>query len=95
MIVKDDRTDEQKKTHTWIIAGTDKFMSGSSFAKGGKSIAAWACEPKNRAQVLNWVESRTDMKYVREVCESDRRYRPQGQGHCHIYVVDADHRSIK
>ena len=45
MILEDDRTLEQKKTHTSLIIGTDSFLSGGGEADKGKSFAAWACTP--------------------------------------------------
>lgn len=91
MKLVDDRTEEQKKTHRWLVIGTDTFMSGWGEAEGGKSIAAWACLPSDRQEVLNWVESRGDMKRVRETVGD---YRPGGKGHCHIYVVGDDHPAV-
>ena len=90
MKIQDDRTLEQKATHTVLIIGTDSFMSGWGEAKGGASYAAWACEPKDAPQVLAWVERRTDMKRVRVVYGD---YRPNSQlcAHLHIYVVDDNH----
>jgi hypothetical protein len=92
MIIQDDRTPEQKATHTWLVIGTDSFLSGWGKAQDGVSIAAWACRPSDRSKVLAWVESRSDMKRVREVSGD---YRPKGSGHCHIYVVDSEHSSLK
>ena len=83
MIVEDDRTPAQRQTHTWIVVGTDKFLSGWGKAKDGASYAGWACEPKDRHDVLAWVEARSDMLRVREVTDP---YRPRTAGHCHIYV---------
>lgn len=95
MIIQDDRTNEQKETHNWLVIGTDTFMSGWHFAKNGKSYAAWACKPEDRWKVLNWVESRSDMIRVREVSEEHKRYQPKGNGHCHIYVVTDNHPVLK
>lgn len=92
MTIQDDRTQEQKKTHVFLIVGTDTFMSGWGKAKNGKSYAAWACLPEHKDRVFNWVESRSDMKRVREIYGE---YRPGGAGHLHIYVVDEKHPSIK
>ena len=39
MIFQDDRTPEQKKTHTLIVLATDRFMSGWGMAKNGVSYA--------------------------------------------------------
>lgn len=93
MKIVDDRTEEQKKTHPWLIVGTDSFLSGWGGAKGGVSIAAWACKEEDRREVLRWVSNRSDMKRVRESYDNgkDRRYRPSGAGHCHIYFVDDNH----
>lgn len=92
MQIDDDRTPAQRQTHTWGIVGTDRFLSGWGKAEGGKSYAVWACLPDDRREVLEWVESRSDMSRVREVSLED--YRPTGRGHCHVYVVDEDHPAI-
>ena len=70
MITQDDRTAAQLETHTWLVVGTDKFMSGWGEARGGTSVAAWACLPEDRKEVLEWVERRNDMKRVRESSEN-------------------------
>ena len=95
MIIRDDRTPKQKESHTWLIIGTDPFMSGWGEATKGVSVAAWACKPEQSHIVKKWVESRSDMKRIREVSEYGRPYRPQGAGHCHIYVVDKKHPALK
>ena len=71
MVTVDDRTDEQKATHTWLIIGTDSFLSGWGGASGGASYAAWACKTEDRDRVFNWVSSRGDMKRVREALAGD------------------------
>ena len=86
MIIDDDRTPEQQRTHNWLVVGTDPGMSGWGRASGGTSIAAWACKPEDRNDCLCWVERRGDMKRVREVSEYDKPYKPRGAGHCHVYV---------
>jgi len=48
MIIQDDRTNEQKKTHSCLIGGTDRFMSGWGRAENGKSYAFWSCRPDDR-----------------------------------------------
>ena len=96
MIIEDDRTQEQKETHTCLIIGTDSFMSGWGKAQGGVSYAAWACESKDRFKVMKWVENRNEMKRVRVVFETLKsKYRPKGKGHCHIYVVTEGHVSLE
>mgnify|MGYP001589555681 FL=1 len=94
MKVNDERTPEQKESHTWLIIGTDRFLSGWGKAEGGVSFAAWACESKDRAKVFAWVKSRSDMKHVRMVSNYDNVYKPKGTGHCHIYVVTDTHPSL-
>jgi hypothetical protein len=87
MITKDDRTDEQKITHTFLVVGTDRFMSGWGWTKGGYSYAAWACKPKDVKEVFEWVKNRSDMSRVRVV--SSNNYKPSSRcKHFHIYVAD-------
>lgn len=95
-IIEDDRTLEQRDTHTWLVIGTDRFLSGRGYAEGGLSYAAWACRPEERHECLDWVEGRSDMLRVREVSEWERRYRPGSAcAHLHVYVWDtADRRAI-
>ena len=92
MILVDDRTLEQKKTHTWIVGATDKFMSGWGEARDGKSYAGWACKPEHRSKVLNWVQSRKEMLRVREMINT---WKPRGNGHTHIYVVEDNHPALR
>jgi len=84
MILKDDRTEEQKKTHPIIVLGTDSFMSGWGEAKGGPSYAGWACKESEINACESVVRGRSDMKRVRIVIGDYRP--PSGPGHCHIYV---------
>lgn len=91
MKIVDDRTEEQTQTHTALIVGTDRFMSGWGKAAGGVSYAVWACTPENAEKVFNWVDGRDEMKRVREVSDP---YQPKGTGHTHIYVVNPGHPSI-
>ena len=95
--IKDDRTLEQAETHTWLVVGTDSFLSGWGRAESRTSLAAWACEYEDLKHVTEWVESRSDMKRVRVVLDSPyrRRYRPRGDGLLHIYVVDDNHPSVE
>jgi hypothetical protein len=92
MTLNDDRTEEQKVSHPWIVLATDSFMSGWSCFDRYTSYAGWAHRPEDRDQVLAWVHSRPEMKRVREV-GSD--YRPSGPVHCHIYVVGTEHSALK
>lgn len=85
MFLKDDRTAEQKLTHTVIVLATDRFMSGWGEAKGGPSYAGWACRPELQDTLFSRIKARKDMKNVRVVASYYRP--PSGPGHCHIYVA--------
>lgn len=87
MILEDDRTPEQKLTHTWAVIGTDTFMSGWGGAEGGMSYAGWACPFKRLSEVETTVRNRSDMQRVRVVKLDD--YHPRA-AHTHIYVFDED-----
>jgi hypothetical protein len=93
MIIQDDRTEDQKLTHTHLVIGTDRFMSGWGKAQGGVSYAAWACRPEHRDKVLSWMVSRSDQSRIREAYS--KNYRPKGIGHTHIYVVNQSHNALK
>jgi len=88
MIYQDDRTTEQKNTHSVIVAMTDTFMSGWGKAENGTSYAGWACKPEDADKVERWVRSRSDASRVRVVGSN---WRPRGKGHTHIYVVTDTH----
>lgn len=93
MIIKDDRDEAQQASHTTLVVATDSFMSGWGGATGGKSYAAWACEPQHREQVFSWVRNRSDMKRARVVAND---YRPGHQcKHYHIYVVTEGHPALQ
>lgn len=91
MIIKDDRTEEQKKTHVWGVVGRDSFLSFWGEARGGFSRAAWAAHPDVPLyKVEDHVKARPEMKYVNVV--DLRTYRPpRGTKHFHIYVCNPDH----
>lgn len=89
----DDRTDEEKDTHYWIVKGRDSFMSGWGGAASGYSVAAWARKYEDLDAVLQWVRSRSEMKYVRATLA--RTYRPpRTTAHFHIYVVRPGHSAL-
>ena len=89
MIRQDDRTPEQMLTHTVIIGGTDRFMSGWGHARGGTSVAGWACRPEDAEAVYEWVEKRGDIQRVR------RLGRNRDAAHVHVYVADETHPSLE
>jgi len=84
VIFKDDRTPEQKRTHTLIVLMTDRFLSGWGMAEGGPSYAGWACTPDTVNTIEQRIRNRSDAKRVRIVLGDYRP--PAGPGHCHIYV---------
>jgi hypothetical protein len=91
MQLDDDRTPDERQTHTVLIVGTDRTLSGWGRAKGGTSYAAWACLPADADRVADWVRSRRDMARIRTVCG---RWRPRGCGHAHIYPVRPGHPAL-
>lgn len=90
-VMKDDRTPDQRATHTILVAGNDSCLTGWGDAKSGRSIAAWACTPANALSVERWVRSRTDMERVRIL--HDPVYGRTGD-HIHIYVVTDGHPAL-
>ena len=97
MIMTDDRTSAERATHTILVGGTDRFMSGWGKAAGGNSFAFWACVPDNERAVRQWVESRRDIMRFRVLYSPPGRpYRPSGNCvHCHIYTVHEAHNALK
>ena len=89
---KDDRSAEQLQTHTWIVAGRDKFLSSWGPGKQfGGSTAAWSCRPEHARKVLDWVEGRSDMRDVRDTNAGALR---RVRGLVHIYVVGPGHPAL-
>ena len=78
---KDDRTEEQKRTHSVLVVGTDPFMSRLGL---GTSVAAWACEPADLLSCLAWVENRGDLLRLR-IIHDEKRWRPKAD-HVHVYL---------
>lgn len=88
MKTEDNRTEEQKKTHTLAVVARDKFISGWGGASGGMSRCAWACEDREQLDALErWVRTRSEMIHVNLVDLSTYRA-PRGTAHFHIYVAD-------
>jgi hypothetical protein len=89
---KDDRTPEEKLTHTILITATDKFMSGWGHASNGSSKCAWAVKREHAQKMYKWVNNRSDMKYV-NINYSGKWY-PKA-AHVHIYVANEDHPALR
>lgn len=93
MEIKDDRTSEQRETHPELVVARDRLMSGWGEATGCNSFAAWACRPSHTQKVLEWVQSRSEMKNIKVVGPN---HKPRGKhGHYHIYVVGDNHPALK
>ena len=93
----DDRTDEQRRTHTVLVLGTDDVMTRwgrecGMVGRTGRSLAAWACKPEHVQTVTAWAKGRNDLKHVRTATECTF---PRKGDHIHIYVVDDDHVSLE
>ncbi len=99
MIRVDDRTSEQRKTHTWAIVARDKFLSGWGQAANGVSRCAWAVPDAmvgdgRMDRLERWVRGRGDMRYV-NVVKLDSYRPPAGTAHFHVYVVGDGHPGLK
>jgi hypothetical protein len=87
--IKDDRTDEQKITHTKMVLARDTFMSGWGECENGNSYAAWAlpkdAQPSEVSRATQWVRMRDEMRGIRI---KPTTYRPSSSpnDHLHIYV---------
>lgn len=87
-IIQDRRTPQEHTTHTVIVRGIDRGMSGWGLAAGGTSVAAWACRPQDLDRVEAWVRNRRDLD---RVTVTDRVRVPRGCAHYSLYVVHDDH----
>ena len=78
----DDRTEEQRKTHTLAVVARDNSMSGWGPCRSGHSRCAWAFDPSkvNSDRVFNWVKHRDEMRYV-SLVEINRYRAPRGTAH--------------
>ena len=92
MTIQDDRTDEQKKSHPYIVVARDNFMSGWGGASGGFSRCAWAVPAEtpwhfSMQEMEKWVRSRPEMRYV-NVVDLNTYRPPPGTAHFRIYVAE-------
>jgi hypothetical protein len=90
MIMKDDRSFEEKTTYPILIGGIDRFLS--EWCPHGISYAFWACKEEDEPTVMKWVKSRGDINPVESHYKEVNK---QGKGHCHIYVVEDGHPALK
>lgn len=90
-VFQDDRTEEQRQTHTVGVVATDPGMSGWGGARGGLSYCVWACAPDVNAEtVLAWVEGRSDMENAR-IVDLSTWGDPEDASHVHFYVCNRGH----
>lgn len=96
MVKEDERNKEQKTTHYWGVVARDSFLSGWGVALGGYSRCAWATDCYEKARRLaNWVNSRSEMKYV-NIVDLRKYHPPRNTTHFHIYcVTDNSHPGLK
>ena len=88
----DDRTEEERRTHTVLYGGVDTFMSswGPPAALGVDSRAYWACRPEDCDRVRAWVAAREEFPRVHELSTP-----PHGRDFVHVYVVRLDHPALE
>jgi len=92
-VLQDDRQDGEYPHHTELVIGRDTFLSGWGQAEGKISYAGWACRLEDLETVREWVESRSDMKDVKNV---ESLWTPSGSNwHFHIYVVTDGHTALQ
>lgn len=96
MTYQDDRTEEQKQTHRWLVVAKDKFMSGWGGAQGGASWCGWACRTFEQMERLKkWVNDRKEMRYVSIRKDEGKRIRTgRSCAHFHLYVADETHPAL-
>lgn len=93
MNYNDDRTEEQKKTHRWLVIAKDKSMSGWGEARRGASWCGWACSTFDQMERMEkWVRDRNEMIYVSVRKDEGKRIRlGRSCVHFHLYVGDESH----
>jgi len=88
MVINDERTTGQQKTHNILVTATDRFVSGWGLAE-----CAWACDsPEKADKIFDWVSDRGDMKYV------DINYNgwtPSNATHVSIFLVKDSHPALR
>ena len=89
---EDDRTEQERETHTVFYGGIDQFMSGWGKAPE-LSRAYWACRPEDADRVRRWVLSRGDIKKV-GCPPSVHPPVHKDLNHTHVYVVRDGHRAL-
>ena len=89
----DDRTQDERLTHTILISCYDPIMSRWPTMAKFRSYAVWACRPEDADTVFKWVKNRSDMKRVK--FHDNGIFFPKGRSHVHVYVVRDGHPAIR
>lgn len=90
-VVKDDRTGDEKLSHSVGVLATDPGMSGWGEARGGLSLCVWACHPDvNADTVLAWVGKRSDMENP-QIIDLATWEAPEEAAHVRIYLCNPGH----
>jgi hypothetical protein len=89
----DDRTESTTQSHTVLIGGRDRYLSGWRCNDGRASYAYWACRPEDADAVSAWVAGRSDLTSVRRRGERFVRGLSQNSD-VHVYVVADTHQSL-
>jgi hypothetical protein len=94
--IVDDRTEEQQRTHTVLMGGIDRCMSGWGGAENRLSRAYWAV-PNNADQadsLWRWVASRGDISRPTVYYHGLPGHIRSSGDHIHIYVVRDGHPAL-
>ena len=89
---EDDRTSEERETHTFLYGGVDTFLSkwGPPADAGVNSRAYWASRREDCDRGRAWVQARSDIPNPEELGMSARASRD----FCHVYVVRDGHPAL-
>ena len=90
----DERTEEQLKTHTYLVTATDRFLASWARSRDGLRKCAWACTADTVDAVYRWVKSRPDMGYVKIRCPGAPAWRPRCSD-VSTYVVGDGHPMLR
>lgn len=85
--IHDSRSEEEQETHTVLVGGVDKCLSGWGEAEGRRSVAFWACRPEDQEQVKTWVEGRSDIE--------GGAYFQRRSDLIHVYAVTVVHPALR
>lgn len=93
MKITDDRTDQEKDTHTELVCVIDVEVTSWDSPTVYRQITAWACHPYHTEAVHKWA-CQVNKGMQIKLCDS-ASFKPRGKGHCHIQVVLDNHPAVK